>query len=169
MTATFDNFTSEKTPLMEQFAPKTKEGELDYNLKVLDSIFAAAKPGAVFSAPVVSGNYTVITASEISTGGGFGSGKGFGPVPAKGNPTTNPSQESPASEADQAANTMSGGGGMGGGGGASGRPLAVIMIGPDGVKVQPIVDPTKIMLAAFTVFGTIFVTMLKMRRAAKRA
>ncbi|HLQ28701.1 MAG TPA: hypothetical protein VK140_05625 [Ktedonobacteraceae bacterium] len=31
---------------------------------VLERIFAAAQPGAVFSEPVVSGNYTIITASD---------------------------------------------------------------------------------------------------------
>ena len=39
-----------------------------------DRILATAQPSAVFSAPVVSGAYTVITASEVFAGGGFGFG-----------------------------------------------------------------------------------------------
>ena len=45
-----------------------------------DKILAAAQPSAVFSAPVVSGAYMVITASEVFAGGGFGFGGGAGPA-----------------------------------------------------------------------------------------
>jgi len=45
---------------------------------VLEKIYAAARSDAVYSEPVTSGNCTVITASEIAAGGGFGSGFGFG-------------------------------------------------------------------------------------------
>jgi hypothetical protein len=41
---------------------------------LLDKVFAAARPGLAFSAPVVAGAYTIITASEVMTGGGFGLG-----------------------------------------------------------------------------------------------
>jgi hypothetical protein len=33
--------------------------------QVLGSIYAAARPGAVYSEPVTSGSYTVITAREV--------------------------------------------------------------------------------------------------------
>ncbi|HEY8885068.1 MAG TPA: hypothetical protein VIO35_07130, partial [Chloroflexota bacterium] len=45
---------------------------------------------------------------------------------------------------------LGGGGGMGGGGGSMGRPIAVIVIGPDGVEVKPIVDRTKLVIAVVT-------------------
>ena len=46
--------------------------------QVLENLYTAARPGAVYSEPVTSGSYTVITASEVLVGGGFGSGIGFG-------------------------------------------------------------------------------------------
>jgi hypothetical protein len=48
-----------------------------------ERVLAAARPSAVFSAPVVSGAYTVITASEIfACGFGFGGGSHSRPVAA---------------------------------------------------------------------------------------
>src|SRR6266540_3279228 len=44
--------------------------------KMLEKIFAAAQPGAVFGQPVESGSYTLITASEVTSGGGLGVGMG---------------------------------------------------------------------------------------------
>jgi uncharacterized spore protein YtfJ len=119
---------------------------------VFEKIYAAAQPGAVFSPPVVSGAYTVITASEVAAGGGFGFGSGSGP--------TQGSEETPASgEASRV-----GGGGGGGGGGSSGRPVAAIVIGPDGVKIQPIVDATKVALAAIGAWLSIAFLLVRRSR-----
>ncbi len=125
----------------------------------LEKIYAAAQPGAVYSEPVTVGNYTVITASEIVAGGGFGSGFGFGSPP-----TSSQSLE----ETSQAESTSNGGGGMGGGGSSTARPVAVISIGPDGVTVKPIVDVTKIVLASVTVWGTMLMLLGRMRKARRR-
>jgi hypothetical protein len=46
--------------------------------------------------------------------------------------------------------------------------VAAISIGPDGVKVEPIVDVTKIAIAMFTAFGAMWVALSKMRRAAQK-
>jgi hypothetical protein len=54
----------------------------DFAGAMLGKIFAAAQPGAVFGPPIVCGEYTVITASEVGAGGGFGSGRGTGMKPA---------------------------------------------------------------------------------------
>lgn len=56
--------------------------------------------------------------------------------------------------------------GFGFGGGAMARPVAAIEIGPSGVRVEPIVDPTKISIAFFTATGSMFMMLLKMKRAA---
>lgn len=159
MTATFENLTPVSELLSEPgpFAEKSVE----FGTQVFDRLFAAAQPGAVFSAPVVCGNYTIITASEVSTGGGFGSGKGFGPAPA---PKTD-GETAPEGQTTP----IGGGGGMGGAGGSNGRPLAIISVGPDGVKVEPVVDATKIAITALTTFGLIFATVLKIRRTVKKA
>jgi uncharacterized spore protein YtfJ len=127
---------------------------------VLERIFAAAQPGAVFSEPVVSGNYTIITASEVTSGGGFGSGVGFGPA-------TPSAKQQPGEEVSQSEQANSGGGGIGGGGGSSGRPVAIIIIGPDGVTVKPVFDLTKIALAGITAGATMLAVLRRARKASK--
>jgi uncharacterized spore protein YtfJ len=122
---------------LDKVAVSPEVGE-EQGLKALERLFAAAQPGAVYSEPVTAGNYTVITAGEVSVGGGFGFGRGFGPAPAT-------EGKAPQGEA------LAGGGGAGGGGGSRGRPVAVISIGPDGVTVKPVVDVTKVILSGLAV------------------
>jgi uncharacterized spore protein YtfJ len=111
---------------------------------MLDKIFAA-RPGAVYGQPVGSGRYTVITAAEVTSGGGFGMGLGLGPPSRPGR------KAAPTAAAAQPEDRQTGGaGGLGGGGGAMGRPVAIIAIGPDGVRVKPVVDVTKVALAGLT-------------------
>ena len=120
-----------------------------------ERIFSAARPGAVFGEPVRAGEYTLITASEVTAAGGFG----FGGMPETG--TTGA-----AGQAGPAPPRPAGGGG-GGGGASLARPVATIIIGPEGVKVQPIVDLTKIALAALTAWGAIAIMLVRMSRAAR--
>jgi uncharacterized spore protein YtfJ len=105
-------------------------------LQVFDKIFGAARASAVYSEPVTAGAYTIITASEVAGGGGFGSATG----------------------------SIAG---SGGGGGASGRPVAVIVVGPDGVQVKPIFDVTKIGLAVLTTWAAMLTTLVQRRRQKK--
>jgi uncharacterized spore protein YtfJ len=128
---------------------------------VLEKIFSAAQSDAVYSKPIVSNNYTVITASEVASGGGFGSGSGFGPA------TPSSTERRPGEEGSQAEPVNSGGGGMGGGGGSSGRPVAIIVIGPEGVSVRPIFDITKIALAGITAWITMLAVLGKVRQVRK--
>lgn len=116
---------------------------------LLERIFAAAQPGAAFGPPVVSGAYTVITASEVAAGGGFGSGRGSSPHSAD----HTREKDAPADE----------GGGSGGGGGANARPVATIIIGPDGVTIRPIFDFTKIALAGIGAWVAMLATFLRLR------
>jgi uncharacterized spore protein YtfJ len=127
--------------------------------KILEKMFAAAKPGAVFGQPVDAGGYTLITASEVTSGGGFGVGMGRGPAPRDSG------QPSPVEAAPPFGGQSVGGGGFGGGGGSMGRPVAVIAVGPNGVTVRPVVDVTKVALAALTAS----LAMLRLRRAMRRA
>jgi len=124
---------------------------------VLERLFAAAQ---VYSEPVVSGNYTIITASEVTAGGGVGSGVGFGPAAPR-------AQKQPNEEGSQAEQANSGGGGIGGGGGSMGRPVAIIIIGPDGVAVKPVFDLTKIALAGITAWTTMLAVLRRARKASK--
>jgi len=120
--------------------------------ELVEKLFAVAEPGAVFSEPLNVGERTLITAAEVKVGMGFGFGGGIG---------TDEASEDTAQD--------SGAGFGGGGGGASGgRPIAAISIGPEGVAVEPIVDVTKIALAFFTALGSMFIMLIKMRKAGSR-
>lgn len=112
---------------------------------MIEKLFEAARPAAVYSAPIKRGDTTIITASEIAVGLGVGYGSG-------GRTETG----------DHAAEEEGGGGG--GGGGASGRPVAVIRIGADGhVEVKPVIDLTKLGIAAFTALGSMLLLRSRMR------
>jgi uncharacterized spore protein YtfJ len=128
---------------------------------IAEKVWSAARPGAVFGEPVTAGDYTVITAAEVGSGGGFGSGMGFGPAPAKKEGAAAPAAAAPGEE------QMAGGGGVGAGGGAGGRPVAVIVIGPDGVKIEPVFDLTKIALAGIAAWGGMLLAMRSMAKYGK--
>jgi uncharacterized spore protein YtfJ len=127
---------------------------------IADRIFAATAPGVVFGQPITAGNFTVITACEVVSGGGFGSGSGFG----RNNALPTGSGETTTDRTQQQANSAGGGGGMGGGGGAMSRPVAVITIGPDGVTIRPVYDLTKVALAGLAAVGTILAIWGRSRR-----
>jgi uncharacterized spore protein YtfJ len=132
----------------------TVEGQ-EQATELMEQLFAVAQPGAVFSEPVTVGEYTVITAAEVKVGMGFGYGTGWG------------TGGGPGEEAEEEGEGVGFGGGGGGGGVSGGRPVATITIGPGGVRVEPVVDPTKIALAFFTTLGSMFMMRSRMRRAAK--
>jgi len=118
--------------------------------EVIGRLFDVTQPRAIFSEPVSNGPYTVITASEVTVamGAGYGGGGGVG---AKG-------------EVGERGDSGFGGGG-GGGGTAMARPVATIIIEPDGVRVEPIMDPTKIAIAFFTTFISIVMTLSRLRKS----
>jgi uncharacterized spore protein YtfJ len=64
-----------------------------------------------------------------------------------------------------------GGSGTGGGGGGGGRvlsrPVAMIIVSPDGVEVEPVVDITKIALAALTAGGFMMGMFMRMMKSAR--
>jgi uncharacterized spore protein YtfJ len=125
--------------------------------ELMEQLIAVADAKSVYSDPIESGEYKVITASEVRVGMGFGFGGGGG-VEA----------QDLESEQDEESTPTSGYGGGGGGGGiAFGRPVAAIEIGPQGVRVEPIVDPTKIAIAFFTTFVSMFAMMGRMKRGAR--
>jgi uncharacterized spore protein YtfJ len=132
---------------------------LEQGLGLVQRLLTVAKPSAVYSKPVESGDYTVITASEVWAGLGFGYGLGGGSGPTAGE----------SEEPGERAEAEGVGGGGGGGGGAGGRPVATITIGPDGVQVEPVVDATKIALAFFTMLLSIFAMGARMRKDVRKA
>ena len=100
---------------------------VDPTEQALSKLVITASADAVFGEPVVNGRY--YSHSLFRGCLGMGMGSGGGPVDENGNPT---------------------GSGSGGGGGARGRPVAAIVITQDGVRVEPILDITKIVLASLT-------------------
>jgi uncharacterized spore protein YtfJ len=151
--------TDRKAPTLEE-AISLIDKAREQATTMLEKIFAAAEPGAVYGQPVGAERHTVITAAEVTSGGGFGMGMGLG------SPSTPGRKAALTAGAAQPETTQSGGaGGLGGGGGAMGRPVAVIAIGPDGVTVKPVVDVTKVALAGLTAWAA----MLGLLRARRRA
>ena len=122
--------------------------DAEERLQAMELLFSGGDVTAAFGEPVTTGAYTVITAAEVAVGGGFGSGSGHGP-------------------AGTSEDKGSGGGG-GGGGGSNARPVAAIVIGPEGVTIRPIFDYTKVGLAFITALGAMWIMMGRMRRFGHR-
>lgn len=159
---------------------------------LIEKLLTVARPDAVFGEPVTVDGRTLITASEVNVGLGIGfgfgggatpSGFGEGAVSGEGHRDRGATseervvlegaeagdQEADSEEPDETGAEVGMGGGGGGGGGASGRPVAVISVGEDGVRVEPVVDVTKIAIAFFTAFGSMVFMLAKMRKMAEGA
>jgi uncharacterized spore protein YtfJ len=168
MSKAFDQLTATSVENQEQ------------SIALLEKLIAVARPASVFGEPTEVEGRTIITASEVTAGLGVGFGFGGGMTAAEedkekrararsAGPRERVDLEEAAPEEPEAeGEDMGMGGGGGGGGGASGRPVAVISIGEDGVQVEPVVDATKIALAFFTALGSMFFMLTKMRKAAER-
>jgi uncharacterized spore protein YtfJ len=127
--------------------------------ELLDRMLNVARTETVYSAPVTQGGYTIIQTSEAIAAVGFGYGMGSGEPSEE-----NASAATLPSEGAQPAAGIVGGGGAGGGGYSAARPVAVIQLGPDGVRMQPVVDVTKVGIAMLTTLGTMFLMLGRMRR-----
>jgi uncharacterized spore protein YtfJ len=146
---------------------------------LIGRLFRVAEPGAVYSQPITSGDRTVVVTSEISMSVGAGVGFGHNTTPA----TVGAGANTAANTAAGVAGSVGGngdtvapggrpaqaqdetGGGGGGGGFSFGRPVAAVVIEPNGVRVEPIVDPTKLGIAFFTTLGAMFFAWTSLRRA----
>jgi uncharacterized spore protein YtfJ len=116
--------------------------------ELIGRLFDVTRPDAVYSQPITVGEHIIINASEYTAGMGVGYGGGGGTGPAVG----------------EEANEPGGYGGGGGGGGTTmARPVATIIVSPSGVRVEPIVDVTKIAITMFTALGAMAMAMRKMK------
>ena len=122
-------------------------------MEMLRRMAEVASADAVFGEPVAAGDYSIITAAEVSASLGFGYGIG--------------SSDARATEGDAGGPSGGSGGGGGGGGYTSARPVAVITAGPGGVRIDPIVDISKLSLAFFTMVGSLIVMVGRIRRAVR--
>ena len=111
-------------------------------------LLEGARVDAVFGHPVERGEATVIPCAEVFAGFGMGFGSG-------------------TSTGESAAQAGGQGGGMGGG--ARGRPVAVVIIAQDGVRVEPVVDVTKLALAGLTTMGFTLAWLARLSSAGRRA
>ena len=104
--------------------------EMEKLLERFEDFTGAASVEAVFGEPEVIGERTIIPIARVSYGLGFGFGRGEGPAAAEGEP-----------------GEKGAGGGGGGGGGVSAMPMAVLEVTPQGTRVVPILDITRIVTA----------------------
>jgi uncharacterized spore protein YtfJ len=119
---------------------------LDTVQATMDKFLSAANVEAVYGPPVSQGETIIVPAAEVLSIAGFGLGSGSG------------SQGSADPE------KKGSGGGGGGGGRVLARPVAAIVISPTGVRIEPIVDVTKIALAVFTTLGFMVGMITRMKR-----
>lgn len=141
--------------LIADVVPTQKEAN-----RFMEQMLEATSLQRVFGEPVHHGEYAAIPASEITLAMGFGYGGGYGFGFGVGQAET--------AGAETSDTTGTGGGGGGGGGGTVlTRPVSVIEIGPRGVRVEPVIDPTKIALAFFTTLGAMAMMWSRMSRGSK--
>ena len=115
--------------------------------RTMDKFLAAADVNAVYGEIIQQGETMILPTAEILTIAGFGVGTGSG------------------RQVDNEDEQYGSGGGGGGGGRVLSRPVAVIINSPDGVFIEPVVDVTKIALAAFTAAGFMVGMIAKMLRS----
>jgi uncharacterized spore protein YtfJ len=149
-----------------QQTPPTVENDLIETLDVIQNsmyrLLDAAHVNAVYGEAVQNGDTTVIPCAEVLSGGVFGLGGGRG---VQGAPETGDDENEPSETALPKQAGMGGWGGGGGWGGRSfSRPVAVVVASPEGVHVEPIIDVSKIALAALTAFGFMFGMLARMNR-----
>jgi uncharacterized spore protein YtfJ len=130
---------SDEIDLLEETTDS--EAALDMIQDTMETFLAAADVESVYKEPIQHGDTMIIPAAEIVAGMGFGLGHGSG--------------------RDQ----ESGGGGTGGGGGGRvfARPVAVVIASPEGVRVEPVFDLTKIALAGVTAAAFMFGMLARLR------
>ncbi len=109
----------------------------------METFIETANVNKVYGEPIAYEDTLIIPAAEVVAGLGFGVGYGAG------------------AQVDE--DSGSGGGG-GGGGKIFSRPVAVVIASKDGVRVEPVVDPTKIAMTFFTSLGFMVAMIARMKR-----
>ena len=133
---------------------------LDDINSTMESFLETASVDRVYGAPIEVGNTVIIPTAENLVIMGFGGGAGYGMADFE---NKKDEEASPPGEG-----TGEGGGGGGGGGGRTlSRPVAVIIASPEGVRVEPVADRTKVIMAAITAAGFVAGMFLKMSRGPK--
>ncbi len=121
------------------------EAGLEMYQSTMEEFLAAADVRVVYGEPILHDDTMIIPTAEVLCGLGFGVGSG------SGTSTDNPDKPAQGS-----------GSGGGGGGRILSRPVAVVVASPEGVRVEPVVDITKIALAGLTALGFMVGMMFRM-------
>lgn len=135
----------EVSPISEVELPEPGK-TLEITEDVLGKLLGTSGASIVYGRPIKHGDVTIIPAAEVIAGVGFGSGFGYGPI----------------SEGEDRSTVIGGGEGGGGAGRTFSRPVAVVIISPEGVRIEPVRDRTKVLLAAITAGGFMAATLLRM-------
>lgn len=110
----------------------------------LEEFLATADVRAVYGEPIQHGETIIIPTAEVLAGMAFGFGSGSG-----------------TGEDRNPENPVKGAAG-GGGGRVLSRPVAVVVASLEGVRVEPVIDLTKIALAGLTALGFMVGMMFRM-------
>lgn len=102
----------------------------------LEDMLDNADVSRVYGEAIEVGDNTIIPTAEVLSFVGLGAGAGSG-----------------TSHEEEEGHQEGSGGGAGGGGRTMARPVAVVVASADGVRVEPVLDVTKIGLAALTAAG----------------
>jgi uncharacterized spore protein YtfJ len=113
--------------------------------KMLD----AANVDKVYGTPVEKDGTIIIPAAEVKSGMGLGGGSGTGKTRQKG-------KEEEAEEGS--------GAGGGGGGHVRSRPVAIVVASNGNVRVEPVLDKTKIALTAILSYSILGFMLLRLIR-----
>jgi uncharacterized spore protein YtfJ len=118
--------------------------------ETMDRFIGVADVGTAYGRPVKQGETVIIPTAEVMCGLGFGLGIGSGVSAGEG----------------EAEDKSAGGAGSGGGGGGwtFTRPVALVIVTEDEVRVVPVIDRTKILLAALTTAGFMVGTLMRFSR-----
>jgi len=143
------------------------ESAMEMMKDTLGNFLQAGNVKTVYGEPIKEGETLIIPSAEVFAVMAFGAGSGYGKGRQAG-----PEERDTEKEADTEEEYTGEGGGSGGGGGGRilSRPAAVVIVSPEGVRVEPVIDITKIALAALTASGFILGMLFRMmnpRRALK--
>lgn len=119
--------------------------------KIMKRFSTIASAGACFGAPMKVDDRTIIPVAEVIAGFGAGGGGGEGPDGIE-----------PGADASEG-KTPGSGEGAGGGGFTRSRPVAVVVVAPDEVTVEPVVDATQIAMAGLAAGAFLGFWLMRMR------
>jgi uncharacterized spore protein YtfJ len=120
---------------------------LDRVSGIMERLLDTADVSKVYGEPILHDGVMILPAAEVLAIAGFGMGSGGG-----------------VALQQEGQKSRGSGGGGGGGGKTLARTVAVIVASPEGVEVRPVIDFTKIALAALTAAGFVMAAWSGMKR-----